>query len=157
MSKSTTLFSGGTVANCPSPNTLTPVNPILNTVTQDWGRAWNDNIINPAYVANASAQNFFMVSGDYRDEETAFDIRFFPSVTGATYEVTVWKYSHNAFLNSIAAPWTKINPSGTGSVTLTGAAQLPLSQIDNDPIVIQVNAISSGTLTIEIDAEGRVY
>ena len=151
-----------------SPNAYGTVNPFLPSTTIEGPRP-----INPAWTAQAKPFFFASPHNAYGEKPP---VRFFfkPSVTATTFTIIPWIFIENAPNN--LASWVRIAPEETSAATynnkgIQSVVTYPapgITAADNQwsdlfwfetdqPVIFQVSALSSGSLSIYSDSNLYVY
>jgi hypothetical protein len=135
------LVASGNATTNPNPNTLTTVSPFPTPFTAP-------QAVSPAWIAQGK-KALFPTAMLESVLSAPIPVSFIPSVSTATYTVTLWRF------NRVAGVW--IQPRDNASQTITGACYTEISDPGKDPLFLQLSAISSGTVAIYYDnGFGRV-
>jgi hypothetical protein len=117
------------VASQPDPNTLVTPNPLIPTATQggEVSGTWTTQA-KKIIAATSDAVNRFCRVG------------IEPSVPSATYTIQFWTW------NKVSAIWVKLGDPATS----TGNDLFEVVNIGNEPVYMQIVALSSGTMDVSI-------
>lgn len=135
MALSGILVSAGDATSNPDPSTLGTSSPYPTPYVdrKTVSAAWTSQAKKALFPRNAIAGQ----------GQVDIPLQFVPSSATATYTVTMWVY------NKLASAWVK--PKDNATFTLTGAVQTYIEHPDENPIFLQLSAISSGTVSIYFD------
>lgn len=129
------LVASGNATTNPNPNTLTTVSPFPTpftgpqTVSSVWTAQGKRALFPTALLESVLS--------------APVPVAFIPSVSSATYTVSLWRF------NRVAGVW--VPPKDNASLTFTGSRYTEISDPGEDPLFLQLSAISSGTVAIYYD------
>ena len=138
MSNWTALVASGTTTTNPAPSSLATPNPFPSTYID--GQA-----VSSAWTSQAN-KGIFPIPVREEHAQTPLQMHFIPSAgASVTFSITLWRYDR------LSATWGK--PANSSTNSYQGDSYDKISAIGTDPMFLQVVAISSGTLQIDINGD----
>ena len=128
--------TGITILTNPNPNTLTTRNP-YPTPYLDY------RTVSTAWTSQGIKAFFAKSTNGLPAKNTSLNVHLVPSVSGATFSVTLWVF------NKLTGTWAQVKSSPT--TNYTGETVDTISNLIDVPYYLQLNSISSGTMSIYFD------